>query len=188
MISLEPVEPAIPTARPRLQPGKLRPGVDPLVPPRKPILTLGNCILAAFMIAFGLYATGNLPQFDRAFDSMHASLQSRNDAVVRTTMHFGPLLLGGFVLLLVLTFGVLRLLVRPPQASENMDWHSRAVEERARKTPKVQTSRAVANPSAKPDADSFFRPLHKQSKLRRAMAATQPLPSMNASAMNKSEN
>lgn len=166
MPSFEPFhDPRPPVVRRPIRAVRPNPHTDPVVPARRPILTAGNCILAIIMLTFGLYARGNLPQLDQAFNGLHSSLQSRNDAVVKTTLHFGPLLLLGFILLLLLTFSVLRFLVRPPRVSEDMDWHSQAV---AAPRPVLSVKAA---PRAHGEAVSFIRPLHKQSKLRQIVPA-----------------
>ena len=49
---------------------------------RRRILTPGTVVLAALMVFFGMYSTGNLPQFDQWTNSLVKTTQAKNDVVV----------------------------------------------------------------------------------------------------------
>jgi len=82
-----------PSVKRTFQPGK----VDPILEKRLPVLTIGTVILLAFMVAFGLYATGNLPQLDAAFDSIQLYSHSHNDAIVAAIITYAPSIFGTFI-------------------------------------------------------------------------------------------
>ncbi|MDE1156428.1 MAG: hypothetical protein PW735_11970 [Acidobacteriaceae bacterium] len=54
---------------------------------KQPIFTPRLILLFVFMVLFGLYATGNLPQFDRWTDSVVNSAHQHNDQIVHGILH-----------------------------------------------------------------------------------------------------
>ena len=76
---------------------------------RRRILTPGTVVLAALMVFFGMYATGNLPQFDRWTNSLVATTQAKNDVVVGSIEDTWKYIVGAIA---VAFFGLIALLVR----------------------------------------------------------------------------
>jgi len=112
------------TARPPYVYGTLDPTLTRTLPP----ITPGSVILTAIAILFGLYATGNLPFAEQAFDRFYAYSMQHNDAVVHAIVTAIPILLllsalclGGAVALLHLNYerrrqnAAGRILTRLPQ-------------------------------------------------------------------------
>jgi hypothetical protein len=136
-----------PSVKRTFQPGK----IDPIIEKRRPVLTIGTIILLAFMAAFGLYATGNLPQLDAAFDSIQFYGRSHNDTVVNAIIAYGPAILGAFVVvcsswILFLYINSLRRRLSDPKG-----WH------KAAKNP-PERRHTVRSPN---DPPSLIHPLGK---------------------------
>jgi len=76
---------------------------------RRRILTPGTVVLAALMVFFGMYSTGNLPQFDQWTNSLVRSTQSKNDVVVGDIENMWMYIVGAIA---VAFFGLTALLIR----------------------------------------------------------------------------
>ena len=136
-----------PSVKRTFQPGK----VDPTIEKRRPVLTIGTVILLAFMAAFGLYATGNLPQLDAAFDSIQLYGRSHNDVVANAIITYGPAIFGAVVLFFASWILFLYINSRRRRLSDPKGWH------KAAKNP-PERRRTVRSPD---DPPSLVHPLGK---------------------------
>ena len=86
---------------PAAQPGELMEplghsaGLHPYRRPRRSIFSPGFVLLIGLMLFFGLYATGNLPQFDRWTDNAVHNTQAHNTEVVGFVVNSWRLIAGG---------------------------------------------------------------------------------------------
>ena len=96
--------------------------VDPVIEHRRPLLTWGNAILAALLIGFALYATGNLPQLDAFFVHIDQIGRSHNNAAVSTIIAIAPYLFGGLVLAAICLFVFLFVNSSRRQHSDPKGW------------------------------------------------------------------
>ena len=148
-----------PSVKRTFQPGK----VDPIIEKRRPVLTIGTVILLAFMVAFGLYATGNLPQLDAAFDTIQLYGRSHNDTVVHAIITYGPAIFGAVIVFFSSWILFLYINSRRRRLSDPKGWH------KAAKNP-PERRRTIRTPN---DPPSLVHPLGKV-PMRRATDAPQP--------------
>src|ERR1700761_5714242 len=86
----------IPTRQHAFERGTL----DPISTNKRPLFTIGNGILLLAIVAYGLYATGHLPQLDAFFDNADKYGKAHNSTVVNGFLTSGPYVFFGIIGLL----------------------------------------------------------------------------------------
>ncbi len=99
----------------------------PALGKKRKIVTPGLIFLFALMTFYGLYASGNLPQFDRWTDSVVNDAHAHNDQVVGGILSAGRYILFGGAALIVLIAALLlkNYLHQKHNAEHERDFHTR---------------------------------------------------------------